>query len=317
MIYPKFLKNGSKIGICAPSSGVGDKIDEYEKSIGTLVKEGYLITETNSVRNNNIVSNTKDIRAKEFNELLINSEIDLVLIARGGEFLYDSLELLKLEKILDNNKWITGYSDPTSILFSITTKYDVATIYGFNSTSYDLVDDCVKNNLEILKGKIIKQNSYKEYVTYNEEVFPVKWNSNLNDFKLSGRIIGGCIEVLKDLVGTDFHDIKKFNSKYESDGIIWYFDVYDMDSSEFYRTLLQFKYAGWFSNVKAILISRINEKKEYFMTYEEAIEEAFPGIPYITDMCFGHTHPKMTIINGSICNIDYKDNKGTIEFELR
>lgn len=317
MKYPKFLEENDVIGICSPSSGVGDKIDDYEKSIEVLRNNGYFIKETESVRNNNIVSNTEVIRAKEFNELINDDNVNMILIARGGEFLYDTLDLLELDNIVNNEKWIMGYSDPTSILFGVTTKYDIATIYGFNSTSYNFPDECVQNNLELIKGNMIVQNSFKEFINYNEEIYPVRWSSNLNEFKLSGRIIGGCIEVLKDLVGTSFHDIKSFNTKYSGDGIIWYFDVYDMDSSEFYRTLLQFKYAGWFSNVKCILVSRINDKKEYFMSYEDAIHKVFPNIPYITDMCFGHTHPKMTIINGSICNIEYFDNKGKLEFELR
>ena len=317
MIYPKFLKNNSTIGICAPSSGVGDKIFSYEQSLNTLIKDNYLINESLSVRNNGIVSNTIENRAVEFNEMIKNDDIELLLIARGGEFLYDVLPYLDLEKIINHPKWIMGYSDPTSILFSITTKYDIATIYGFNSTSYDIDDKCVVNNLNIIKGDLIKQNSFNKYIDYEGFWHPVKWNSNLNELKISGRIIGGCIEVLKDLIGTNFHDIEKFNTKYSDDGIIWYFDIYSMNSSDFYRTLLQFKYANWFNNVKCILLSRINNKIEEFFTYEEAIEKVFPDIPYIIDCCFGHTFPKMTIINGSICKIEYKNNKGTIEFELR
>lgn len=43
MIYPEFLQNGSTIGIAAPSAGVGDDIDDWEKSIGVLEREGFQI----------------------------------------------------------------------------------------------------------------------------------------------------------------------------------------------------------------------------------------------------------------------------------
>ena len=109
---------------------------------------------------------------------------------------------------------------------------------------------------------------------------------------------------------------KRFNI-YKNDGIIWYFDIYEMNANDFYRTLLQFKYNGWFKNVKGILVSRINNRKEEYLTYEEAIKKALPNIPYITEMCFGHTYPKMTLINGSIATINYYNNQGSIEFELR
>lgn len=36
MLYPKFLKEKSTIGITAPSSGVGDYLESFEKSLNTL-----------------------------------------------------------------------------------------------------------------------------------------------------------------------------------------------------------------------------------------------------------------------------------------
>ena len=48
MIYPKFLNSGDTIGICAPSAGVGKKINEFEKSLNTLKKEGYKIVNIDS-----------------------------------------------------------------------------------------------------------------------------------------------------------------------------------------------------------------------------------------------------------------------------
>lgn len=304
MIYPKFLHNSSKIIITAPSSGVGDKIEDYLKSINRLTNEGFILEETKSVRNNSVISNDYLTRSKEFNDS-INSNYDLLLIARGGEFLLETLPFLKLDKILTNPIWIMGYSDPTSILFSITTKYDVATIYGYNSGSYDIPNDCLIDNINILKGNLIKQINYDNRLV-----------SNNKEFNIRGRIIGGCIEVLNEITGMNIYDIDKFNNKYKEDGIIWYFDIYEMSSSEFYRTLLHLKYLNWFKEVKCILLSKINNPKEEYYTYTEVIEKVFPNIIYIKDMCFGHTFPKLTIINGSIVNIDYKDNSCSIEFSL-
>lgn len=317
MNYPKFLKKGSTIGICALSNGVKDKLKEYECAINILTREGYKIIETPSVRTTSININNELERVNEFNYLMNNDKVDMILISRGGDFLYTILPNLELNKIVSCPKWIMGYSDPTSILFSITTKYDIATFYGFNSTSYENIDLCVENNLNIIKGNIIKQNSFSKYLDYNKTSYDVKWLGSNDSLSIKGRIIGGCIEVLKDLVGTDFHDINKFNNNYKNDGIIWYFDIYEMNANDFYRTLLQFKYNGWFKNVKGILVSRINNRKEEYLTYEEAIKKALPNIPYITEMCFGHTYPKMTLINGSIATINYYNNQGSIEFELR
>ena len=51
MIYPSFLKPSDTIGICAPSAGVGDKLESYDASLAVLKQQGYRIKETASVRN--------------------------------------------------------------------------------------------------------------------------------------------------------------------------------------------------------------------------------------------------------------------------
>ena len=51
MIYPEFPAEGSVLGICAPSAGVGYKLDYFNKSLGVLMDAGYELYETESVRN--------------------------------------------------------------------------------------------------------------------------------------------------------------------------------------------------------------------------------------------------------------------------
>lgn len=314
MIYPKFLKNGSIIGIPAPSGGLGGDEEELEIAIKRLNQEGFKVVETKSVRNMGVVSNDILNRAKEFNEL---DNVDMMVIARGGDYLYEILPYLDLEKIKKNPQWVMGYSDPTSILVSLTTKYDIATMYGYNISSYGRKHLCVEESINIIKGLINKQGGYDKVIHTDGTEDKVYWNSNKDSFKVSGRIIGGCVEVLKDLAGTSFVDFASFNQKYCNEGIIWYFDIYGMSSTDFYLTLLQFKNLNYFQNVKAILVSRMHEKKEADFTYEEAIEKVFKDIPYITDMDIGHTFPKMTIINGAIAKINYKNHNGLIDFELK
>ena len=41
---------------------------------------------------------------------------------------------------------------------------------------------------------------------------------------VTGRLIGGCIDVLKDIIGTKYDGTLDFIEKYKDDGIIWYFD---------------------------------------------------------------------------------------------
>lgn len=165
MQYPKFLEKKDTIGITAPSQGVGDNIESFEKSIATLKKYGYQIKETASVRNKGIASTTGENRSKELDELITDKNIKMIICASGGDFLVDMLPFINWENIRKNPKWIMGYSDPTALLYITTTKLDIATLYGCNAGSFNQtkLHQCLKNTLEILRGKIVEQKSFDFY----------------------------------------------------------------------------------------------------------------------------------------------------------
>lgn len=324
MIYPKHLPK-PRVGVTAPSAGVGDHLVDYEKSLKTLSKENLTIFETTSVRNEGEISNTKEIRAKEFNELIIDDNIDMIMCATGGDFLVEILPYINYENIKKNPKWIMGASDPTSLLYYITTSLDIATIYGHNAGSYDTnnLHESQKISLDIIKGNIREQKSYPLYeIDKNKRIDgyaleePVIWKVINKEVNISGRIIGGCIDCLKDIIGTRFDNTKQFIEKYKEDGIIWYFDIFALTSEDFYRTLLQMKEAAWFNYVKGIIVGRVKFPNSYTsMTYEKALKEVFPKLPIIINADIGHVPPKMTIINGSIAHIKSNNGKGKIILE--
>lgn len=328
MLYPNFLRKNQTIGITAPSAGVGYKLLSYEKSIKTLQKEGYNIVETESVRNNEIVSTTEEKRAQEFDELVKNKDINMIICATGGDFLLEILPYINLSNIKENPKWIMGYSDPTSLLYLITTKLDIATIYGFNAGSYDQIKihKSLRNNLEILKGNIVPQKSFKYYQKeenkeldgYNldEKVY---WESINEDFDIKGRLIGGCLDCLKDIMGTPFDNTLHFIEKYKDDGIIWYFDIYELSAEELYRTLFQMRKANWFKYIKGIIVGRVAIPKISYnnFSYQQALKRLYQNLPIAFNTDIGHVPPKMTLINGSIAHIICKNGKGIIKQELK
>jgi len=124
--------------------------------------------------------------------------------------------------------------------------------------------------------------------------------------------------VLKDLIGTTYDSVKRFIRRYEADGFIWYFDNFSMSAENFYRTLLQMRYAGWFEHTNAILIGRVLfPSSETGMSYHEAITRALPDIPVIYEADIGHTVPSFTMINGALATLQYRNGKGKISFKLK
>ena len=321
MIYPNYLKKDDAIGISALSAGVGDDIEEYEKSLSFLSRQNKII-ETASVRNNALVANTPIIRAKELNSLVSNKDIKAIICAAGGDGQLETLPYIDYENIKNNPKWYLGASDPTNLLFVVTTMLDIATLYSCNAKSFvGNKDDLI--TYEYLYGKLSKQESYEtyqpfiDYINDNDNYLPVRYESEKN-FKTKGRIIGGCLDCLAKIIGTPYDHVNKFIEKYKDDGIIWYFDIFSMSAFDVYLTLLQFKLAGYFKYTKAILFGRVAFESiaynQYITSYKQAYSKVLENIPFISEMDIGHTHPHFTIINGAIVEVEYNNHKGSISY---
>lgn len=321
MIYPKYLDKNSTIGVTACSAGVLKKIEKYEKSIVNVKKQGFNIVETSNVRTDGVVSSDKFTRARELESLFKNSNVDVVAIASGGDFLYDMLTEVDFNILKDNVKWLVGSSDPTSLLYILTTNYDIATMYspcnmsGFNE---DDLHQSYLNYFEILKGNLVRQekNPFKEKESFSDEMNEINEWSNLNgDVCEEGILIGGCIEVLKDIIGTKFDKTNEFLEKYKDQGFIWYFDVFSMTSEGLYNTLLQFKNAGWFKYTKAVVIGKVCFPNTFTdMSYEDAIKNSLEDVKCIFNFDIGHVKPSFTMINGMKAKIISSKDEGYLEF---
>ena len=337
MKYPKFIKKGDCIGVPAPSAGAGliekqNKMLNAKKNLETL---GYkLILSENILKCEKGRSASELERATEINEMFINDDINMILCATGGDFLVEILPYVNFELLKDNPKFVAGFSDPTGILYPITTKYDIATIYGQNFSSYgtEKLHQSQKDFLEITKGNLITCHSYDLYEKNHLERITGLEGYNLTEkvywhtiddkpVSLKGRIIGGCFDLISELAGTKYDGINEFNEKYKDDGIIWYFDNCEFSKEETIRTLWKMGELGYFKYSKGIIFGRFGVDTTYYdYDVKSCLQDSVINklnIPIIYDACISHKAPCMTIINGAIATINVKDGKGTISFELK
>ncbi|MBQ6487929.1 MAG: LD-carboxypeptidase [Solobacterium sp.] len=322
MIFPEFLDQGDLIMISAPSAGVGRKLESFDHSLEVLRSAGFRLQETASVRLNDMRGGDALTRAEEFAECFRNPGAKMAACAAGGDFLFETLPYIDWEVMKENPKWLMGASDPTSLLYGYLTKCDTAVLYGMNAGSFDVEEmyPFIRDSLDIIKGRHVVQHSYDKYASVpfaDELVFDkeTEWKSPLDELDATARAIGGCLDVLKDLIGTPYEDTKGFVRKYKDDGLIWFLDVYSMPAEHVYRTLLQMKYAGWLDHTKAVVLGRVLfSSSETGMTYEEALRLACGDIPYVYDADVGHTDPCMTLILGAKAHLKYRAGKASLEF---
>ena len=337
MIYPEFLKEHDTIGVTAPSDGITDKVKlkRLDNAIKNFEEKGLIIKETPNVRCSfkGRSSSSKE-RADELESLYKDDNVKVIICASGGDFLLEMLSEVDLNIIKDNPKWLQGNSDPTGLLFTITTNLDIATVYSDNFGCFGMEPwhKSLDNNLEILKGNIIEQTSFskyekgfKDYITGKEpyELTEKVYWKNLNNedaINVKGRIIGGCLDIIADLFGTRFDKTKDFLEKYKDDGIIWYLDICELTGEVITRTLWKLKDNSYFKYTKGIIFGRNFIYNSYYdISYEETIYESLKdlNIPIIINADIGHVSPRMTIINGAIATITSSKGKGKIKFTLK
>ena len=337
MIYPKFLKENDCIGVPATSAGA-DTIQRQSKMLNAERKleqlKYRLKVSENLLKCKNGRSAGAKERAEELNNMFQDNDINMILTATGGEFLVEILPYVKFDLIKNNPKIVAGFSDSTGILYPITTKYDIATIYGQNFSSFGSNEwhKCQNDFWNIVTGK---ENELRSYELFEEEYTEtvtglegynltgkVEWKT-LDDkpVHLSGRMIGGCLDVITHLAGTKYDGINEFNERYKDDGIIWFFDNCELSMEETIRTLWKLNELEYFKYTKGIIFGRFGVNTTYFeYNVKTCLQDSVLNslnIPIIYDTDITHRSPCMPIINGAMASVDVEDGKGKIRFELK
>lgn len=322
MHYPAFIKPGDTIGIPAPSAGVGHKLEHFDRALAYLKKAGFSTQETASVRYNGIVSTDAATRARELESCFLDDKIKAIITAAGGDFLMEMLPELDFSILLQHPKWLMGMSDPSTLLFILPVCYDMATLYGNNIGGFDQNPELrsQKDALAFLRGEYPVQENYAwYYVGKGAEDLPkedVYWQTPNGAVDIQGRLIGGCIDALRDIIGTPYDRVKDFTNCYEKDGIVWFFDNYALKAEDFYHCLWQMKQAGWFHHTRGVVLGRTLFPGTWIdMTYTEALQRIFgTSCPLILEADIGHTTPGFTLVNGGYVHMKAKDGKGCIRF---
>ena len=341
--YPSGFGKSMSIGVTAPSSGLGTDvfIKRFELVAQRLTEKGYTIIEGNCLRENSKhVSGTREERANDLLNLWLNPDVEAIIPPWGGEVLIEILDLIDFDRIMDSPaKWIMGYSDTSTLLFALTLKTGIATAHGINfmdiiPTQIDTLSSQALDVLKLSKGETFTQHSSEKHLlaftnfsdnletTYNLTE-STKWKvlDGSSEATFSGRLIGGCIDVISNLTGTPYGDMEHFNDIFKQDGSIVYLENCELPSCALTRALWQMRLAHWFDGATGIVFGRnsgpdANNTSE--LSYLEVLKQGMEGlnIPVVYDADIGHKPPNMTLINGSFAELSLTKGKATLTQHL-
>lgn len=325
------------IGVTAPSSGVPEELHHLlEGAIAQLQQQGFTVKATpNAWSQQEGKSSPAAVRAKELISIWRDSTVDAIIPPWGGELLLEVLEHLDFQKFTP--KWLLGYSDVSLLSLAITLNTGIATAHGTNIVDLrgSETDPTTARWVDVLsstKGAAIKQVSsdkYQKHWSHDKPslgVFnltePTVWKTvSGNSEQLTGRLLGGCIDVNRHLIGTPYGDVESFRKKFiPGEPVVWFLENCEMNTPDLKRSLLQMKYAGWFDNCSGIVFGR-SEANDAVQGYTaEMVYQELAGqlkIPVAYDADIGHQPPQVTLVNGAHAVIHVEDGKGHVVQEFR
>lgn len=141
------------------------------------------------------------------------------------------------------------------------------------------------------------------------------------EIRFSGRLLGGCMDCLVNLLGTKYDRVTEFAEKYQEDGIVWFLEACDLNLMGIRRAMWQMEHAGWFRYCKGFLIGRprlgMGVEEFGIDSYQAVCEMLYAyQVPVLMDLDIGHLPPAMPLICGSMANVVSDGKTYRVEMEL-
>lgn len=339
MRYPRNLQENGTIGFVAPSFGCN--AEPYKSCFDNAQKKfkemGYrLDLGPNCYAGEGIgISNTPEKCAAELVEYYCSDKNDCLISCGGGELMCEILEHVDFEALkAAEPKWFMGYSDNTNVIYLLATLCDTAAIYGPGVGAFGMEPwhESLQDAFGVLTGEVTTVKGYDKWekeslksaenpfapyhVTEERVLKAFVGNQPVADkgekIQFSGRLIGGCMDCLVNILGTKFDKTTEFLEKYKEDGFIWFLEACDLNVFSIRRAMWQMEQAGWFQYVKGFLIGRplcFGQDMMGLDAYQAVLKVAGEkNVPVIMDLDIGHLAPMMPIVVGSMGDVEVCGN---------
>lgn len=334
------LRPGDTVAAISLSwGGPGTFPHRYETGKEQLQKEfGVTVVETpHALRDAGWLYQNPEARAEDLMGAFADPSIKAMISTIGGDDSIRILPFLDLDIIRSNPKILMGYSDTTishlaCFKAGLVSFYGPALMAGFgeNGGLFPYMVDAVRKTLFSAEpvGEIRPNTSgwtveeldwaYPENQSRRRQLVPsTGWTFLQGTGIRQGHLLGGCLEVLDFLRGTEFWP----GTESWQNAILFLETSEDAPPPALLKYILR-SYAsmGILQQLSGILFGRPggNIPVDRFKEYDDVIlqvvtgEERLSELPVITGMDFGHTDPMFVIPYGVQAEIDCETQKFTI-----
>lgn len=321
-IFPPRLHEGDTVAVVSPSWG-GPSVHPHVFDLGLRNLEAILgvrARESTTARmpDEELYRNPK-LRAEDLNAAFADPGIKAIFASIGGDDSVRILSHLDLPTILANPKILMGYSDTTTLTswlaqHGLVTFNGPSVMAGFAQARHLPAEFGAHVRRMLMDASV--PPPYEPYSVWSEEFgrwADPDYDGEVKDLRpnaegwrwlqgegvATGRLFGGCVEVLEFIKATPFWPAPEF-----WEGRILFFETSeDKPSVDQVKYLLRnYGSMGALERISGLLLGRArsytDEEKESL--YEKVVRVATvefgrPDMPIVANLDFGHTDPQWVV----------------------
>lgn len=250
-IRPAPLKPGDCIGIF----GISNYIDSTALLYGVSVFENWGLRvkfADNLFKKNGRYDGSLEERIKATQAMIDDPDIKAMISTRGGYGAAQVIPYLDLSPLLENPKWIVGYSDVTAMHMALN-NMGIETLHGPMATR--------------LEGDTTSVAFLHDALFGEAPGLSIPSNFYCNEGEATGRLVGGNLSLIYSLQGTPFAlDMK--------DAILFIEDVGE-DSYAIDRMMQNLLLSGKLDEIAGIIVGQFTDFDDY-----KGMDLSLPGIIY-------------------------------------
>ncbi len=293
------LQPGDYIGIVTPSSpmfpGRLENGIKFIEQLGLKAKVGKHIHDSDR-----FLAGTDKDRAADMMQFFLDDDVKVIMASGGGYGSQRLLPYLDFDVIAENPKPVIGFSDTTALQVGLYAKTGLISYSGFVFNCLD--DGCLDEMVHDTLLSCLYKKSYQ-----------IKEGKQLHPGKVCGKLIGGNLDCMIHLIGTDFEP--DFNSA------ILLIEEVRTEPYKLDNMLLHLHQTGVFDKISGLI----------FGTFEDCDAKFFPdrdgtsddvildwvkriNVPCIKDFPYGHIDRRCVVPIGSEVILDA--DKVTVSFDF-
>ena len=308
MIFPEPLKKGDNVFLFCPSSPIIPE-EDIEKCKKVIIDLGFNPVIGKSLYENygGYMAGKAEIRVEDLHEAFSRKDIKGIFCVKGGYSASQLLDKIDYKLIKNNPKVFVGYSDVTNLHIVFNQKCNLGTYHGpmINSNMINDFNDYTKTSF----FEALEKQEWK-YEEPENMPLSILTKGNASSDIVSGVLTGGNLAIIVTTLGTKYEIDTK-------DKILFLEDV-DEEIGSLNRMLTHLKYAGKFSDCKAVVFGNFVVCKNTYTKenqhYEllELLKDFFADYdkPVIYGMESGHKKPYMfTLPLGAKCSINLQNKE--------